>query len=84
MPVNTFRPWCLPTGDSTALGTPSEVMVTSCPPATSSSKAESLALAARTGMESPTPGSAMASRNSIACGLISGYLIVVFVFMAPM
>ena len=39
VPVKTFRALGLPTGDNTALGLPSEVMVISCPPATSSSHA---------------------------------------------
>ena len=69
-------------GDSTALGRPSEVMVTSCPAATSSSNAESLALAARTGMVRPTPGTATASCNSMAAARVAGYLMTfVFVFM---
>ena len=65
MPVKTFRALGLPTGDNTAFGLPSEVIVTSCQPATKSSNAESLALAARTGIVRPIPGNATASRNSI-------------------
>ncbi|MCD6052385.1 MAG: hypothetical protein K0Q55_3803 [Verrucomicrobia bacterium] len=63
---------------------PSDVMVTYCPLATSSSKAESFALAARTGMESPTPGNATASFNSIAEGLCSGNFVILVSFIEPM
>src|SRR5258708_36122614 len=50
IPVKRFRPWPARTGESTALGTPSVVMVTCWPCATNSSKAESFALAARRGI----------------------------------
>ena len=85
MPLNTFRPRAAGTGDSTALGSPSLVIVTSVPPATNSKRAESFAFAVRSGIESPTPGSATASLRTEADGFGCGYFNVVdLVFMRAM
>lgn len=85
MPVNTLRPCIGVTGDSTAFGTPSLVMVTCRPPATSSRRADNLALAARTGMVIPMPGSVAVSRKTDgSCGVEVYVTSEVFLFMAAM
>ena len=65
MPVKTFRALCFLTGDNTAFGSPSLVMVISRPPATNSKSADKCALAARTLMIGPTPGMVATSRMTI-------------------
>src|ERR1051325_5115390 len=65
IPVNRFRAWLAATGDSVALGMPSVVIVTCCPRATNSSKAESFALATRKGMTNPMPGMAAVSFKTV-------------------
>jgi len=84
VPVKTFRDLRWVTGDNTAFGLPSLVMVTSWPPATNSSSAENFAGHPRTGMDSPTPGNATASLSARQDGLGGGYSIARFAFTAPM
>jgi hypothetical protein len=84
--VKTFLPLPASTGESTAFGNPSLVMVTCLPCATTSSKADNLALATRKGIVSPTPG--MATVSFKIEGAVADFdirhFVVCFSFMTPM